>query len=1562
MAPLQRYFMRKPTAAGMTALLLTVLLVPFAHGADSTVTVNTTWSGNVTLAGNVTVAPGATLTVSSGTVVDAKSYSIVVEGALIATDASFFSSVPPITQGSHGQGLWEGVHVKPSGTAEFTNVVVSNASSGVLVEGSFVGDTVTFNDAYRGISVAGGSATVEQFTANRIDFEALYVSAGTLNLSFGHANEVAVGLANHAQANVTDLTVQEAGIAIQSNAGSLNLTGLGIINASVGVATRSGAISNISSVTSSGVALAIDAGDADGFTLTEGQFSGHRMMVGQGISSSTLRDVEFTGNATETRATVDVNCVGTCTMDEIVLSGVQRGLALSGTGAHHLNEVSISATLQALEATGAGHLGLSNTTLSADDTVLSVQTPTSTFATVNVSTASSDATGVDVLGGVHAWSDVVLSKPFTSADRSSLGLSAWYADLTVDHLTVRNFSTSADFDDSSLRIETFEANIGSTAGMILVDSAYSGQSLTTVAQEQGVVMQGMSTLHLSSWTAQLHDTPLLLGAEAEAVVRSFSPVNTAPSNADASGDGTLYYGSSANPTIATASAFELLETDVTFTDLQGNPVQADVHAHGFALMSNSNGALTLPLMSSGSTVDVTLDGAGVRVQLYGGQTGQSVQVPVIPQGDWTIASGQEVVLGPRPDGQPHQLSGDLTIGNNAVLTLQGTTLSVPVENGVTLQGSATLLGVGGLLSASSVQASGSSMLSGTLQGVLTVQADLAWGCLSERVVERLEVNGDLTVQPGCEIQLSNGSISGTVVAQTGARFTSISTLDVTVLDKGQPVQGALISVDGAVAVTDQTGQVTTSTTSQTVTDSGTTWAGVKTVTMQRNNFTGLVAWDTNQSLAHTFMASTVPTGDVGGWVILERQWSPYTLDASLVLLAGSTLTIQDGVSLRISEEATITVNGVFDAGEATLSSTGFGARWGGLAMGDSTGASIELTNTQLVESSPAITVSGNGHLLADGVLMARSASTPLMVVESGSATDVVLRNSRMQDSGNGCANLYPSTGRVTLTNVTFASCDGSAVWAQQVEVAFDTLTFEDGVDQGLYFTDVSGEANNIDATGFAGDDSIVYLSNMRAGFSMNGLEGVVTGAGGLMGAANQALNLHDISLTGAPAIDLDLSSGTLTDVTLVGEGSGTGFLAHHGRSSESLIVEDMTVNGYSVGISLHSDVGEISAPFILRSSSITAPTTLSAEHHPARLESSSMIGTLDILGTDVVAVDGQSGSISAGLEATYVAYRTITLDAQRQGVPVSALFTVVYEGTSLSELTVTGTTVDVELLLRTVTSSDDIIVEGWNITADVVGSPSAKLTVQNPVLSGSFLAINVLLNAPPTVSLTEPYPGQRVMESRSLRASATASDDLDATSDLTLAWRVYDLQGNTVLQGGNEPVYNITDLSAGYYIVEVTATDSMGLSSSASVDIEYTQLDTDGDWTSTCSSDTWFDGSTGKSCGPDVYDEDDDNDGFSDEKDAFPLDPCAQIDTDGDTQPDVLDCPPGQTSWLTEDMDDDGDGVPDVLEGVEADDNDLNINALLVVLALLVIVVLLFFARLRRGGPGDLSGLDQRHM
>ena len=86
------------------------------------------------------------------------------------------------------------------------------------------------------------------------------------------------------------------------------------------------------------------------------------------------------------------------------------------------------------------------------------------------------------------------------------------------------------------------------------------------------------------------------------------------------------------------------------------------------------------------------------------------------------------------------------------------------------------------------------------------------------------------------------------------------------------------------------------------------------------------------------------------------------------------------------------------------------------------------------------------------------------------------------------------------------------------------------------------------------------------------------------------------------------------------------------------------------------------------------------------------------------------------------------------------------------------------------------------------------------------------------------------------------------------------------------------------------------------------------------------------------------------------------MDTDGDTQPDDLKCPEGVTSWLTVDMDDDGDGIPDSLEGVETDSGNDNINAITVVLTLFCIAVLLFIARLRKGGPGEFTSIDETHL
>ena len=106
----------RTTRALCLALLLVLtplsLMAPTVHASDSIIQVNTTWSGDVVLTGNVTVENGSTLTLSPGTTVDGgDGYWIRVDGTLLATSSTFFSSQTPLTAGSHGAGLWTGIYI-----------------------------------------------------------------------------------------------------------------------------------------------------------------------------------------------------------------------------------------------------------------------------------------------------------------------------------------------------------------------------------------------------------------------------------------------------------------------------------------------------------------------------------------------------------------------------------------------------------------------------------------------------------------------------------------------------------------------------------------------------------------------------------------------------------------------------------------------------------------------------------------------------------------------------------------------------------------------------------------------------------------------------------------------------------------------------------------------------------------------------------------------------------------------------------------------------------------------------------------------------------------------------------------------------------------------------------------------------------------------------------------------------------------------------------------------------------------------------------------------------------
>ena len=344
---------------------------------------------------------------------------------------------------------------------------------------------------------------------------------------------------------------------------------------------------------------------------------------------------------------------------------------------------------------------------------------------------------------------------------------------------------------------------GKSVGMALQDTDVTLNDLSTRVFPTGVHMEGTSHLQVASWGAELHATPLNLDTYCTATVRDFQPQNTQTSSSDALGDGFLLYGGSTSATISTSSSDFLEETPVTFTDLSGSPIVASVSVHGYTLMSNSNGAATLPLLAQGSTVDVSLGGAGVRVTLYGSTMGQSVQVPVIPQGDWTITSGQTVYLGPRPDGSPHVLTGDLTLETGSGLQLAGTTVLLPSNGLVEVQGTAQLLGDAATISAQTFSMGFDSTLSSSTSGDgLNVIGNVSWACQTLRVSTDVDITGNLALQPGCTLDLTAGTVSGAVTALTGAELNVLSELNIRVLDQGEPVEGAIIAIDGAVGGTD----------------------------------------------------------------------------------------------------------------------------------------------------------------------------------------------------------------------------------------------------------------------------------------------------------------------------------------------------------------------------------------------------------------------------------------------------------------------------------------------------------------------------------------------------------------------------------------------------------------------------------------------------------------------------------------------------------------------------------------------------------------------------------------
>ena len=1560
-------------------LLVTILLLmPLSNlsqnslAVDSSIQVNTTWSGNIVLTGNVTVSNGSTLTLSPGTTVDGgDGYWIRVDGTLVANSADFFSSQTPLTAGSHGAGLWTGIYVASKGHAVLDQVTINNAKTAVKVDGHLTASKLVLEDAYIGINNLGNS-DITTLTAEHIDYEVVR-NSGSFNLSTGTFSDVAGGVWSTGTASMNTVTISQAGTGLRSSSGSLQASGIDFYNTSVAIASQQGAATNIQDCTGNNISLFVDAADSDDLTISNAQVSGKRLLLANGASMFSMSDVIFTGDQSEILPVVDQRCNGTCSWANLDISNTNFGLSLSGSGNHSLSSLNVTSSERGIEGTGDGILTVNWANISAGIKGLELRDPDSNLANVFIDMTSSDSTAIDLLDGEHIWTDIAVTKAYSAFDTTSIGLAAWYSVVSTNTFSALHYGNGIVANHASLSALEVSIKDGKGKGIMLDQSTLVSDTLATRAYPDAVILNGESHLQVSDWTAETHTSPLEIATLSSATIRDFQTMNTPTSSSDALGDGTLTYGGSTTATISVSNVRYLEETPVTFTDLAGNPVQATILVHGFELMSNSNGAATIPLTSSGSTVDVTLSGAGIRVTLYGSQMGQSVQVPVIPQGDWTIDSGQFVYLGERPDGTPHVLTGNLTLRTGAGLELANTVLELPTDGIVSLEGTASLAGSDASIRAHALSVGIDSTLSqssGT--GDFVVQSNVTWVCQSMRNSNNLVIEGSLLIQPNCQVEILDGGVSGAVTVLTGGELTLLSSLEISVLDKGQPVAGATVSIDGAVTMTDTNGKVATNAIARQVDDSSDISGNGKTISLQIGSFYDFITWDTLSSFDYTFMASTITPGSLSSWMVLEAQWSPYFLDGDLTVESSGTLTIDDGVSLRISDGSKITVDGRIDSGAATLSSTGLGSRWGGLVL---TGpdASVDLSNTNFVEASPALVAQNQGLFVADGVTMARSSgSDPLIQINSNSDATIVLKNSHLYDSGDGCIKAFPSSTKLSIDNVEMESCNGIGIWARQVEVEINDITIGENISTGFDFTSVTGSLAGVEAMNFNGQGHILSLESINGDFTVSSFNGTVGSAAGIAVMNSRNVQMNTIEITGSPGIDIDNSAGEIEGVILNGQGSGTAFICHHGRSSDSLYLIDVIAFSYSVGIDLHDDGdGTSIAPIIVRNPDIITSTVLSSENYPARIEGGVFYGMVSASGpisVDLVDTTSDNSAMYDGAELR--TWETYTLSASLDGTPHNVNFTVTTVGLNpTSTFVVSGNSVLIEVPISIVGNQSSSLLTNFTVETQATGLPNTLETISYSSSMSRNIVVVLTANAPPTVEIVKPYSGERVMESYPLLAVANYSDDLDSVQELSLAWVITDSTGVEVMRGPSEAQYNITDLQYGLYVLEVIVTDTLGATSSDAVDFEVTELDSDGDWTSTCiftqTTGVWFDQENGYPCGPDSEDSDDDNDGHPDTRDAWPVDPCAWLDTDGDGYPDSVNCPAGQETYLVADLDDDGNGVLDSKETESSTDSGDFSTGTLLLLVLIIGGIVLFLMRTGKGGGKNWDesiSIDERHL
>ena len=1514
------------------AAMMTVSVLSGVIANDTVTTQDVDISGNYVMTGNYTVSHGTTLTIKPGTVVDMQDYWMKVDGTLIADNVTIMSSIQTTGQGSHNAGVWDALTISQGASSSLDNVTISNAKSCLIVDGILTAKSLSIEDCLIGIEVSG-QADISILSVDSVDNDGLRIS-GTATLSDVTFNDITTGLASTGTVDLTNGDFTQTGIGVSLTGGSADIEDLNFVSG-VGnaVSISSSASGDIDGMTGDS-RNAIVAIDANGFTLSNIDMSGERLINSWSAGNLSISHAVYESNSAETP--IDVRTSETVTLSHISLSGQFSsmqgshdapwvGMSLAGSGTYKIDNSSIESTDTALVTSGTGTLSIYDTTFTSETNGLSFSGISATVLdSVTVNMSSNAVSGIDILQGHHEFSQLEVNMPFNQFETGSTGIEAWWCSIESDEVTVNGFANSlslyesiANFADLNL-LDSSEQGLYASSSMIHVSD-----SLMTRVSDIGMNMVS-SNVVLRTWDASYHEDGSVIDANSEATV--WSMTSTSNLYSDSTGDGILNYGTTQSLSIDTQNDNRLWEMTISFEDLTGNPVDADWQTLGFSGAASS-GVAVLPVSESGSDIIATFAGVGAISTPIGVQGGtHTIQVPIMPQGDWVLPVGSVVVLGPTEDGMAHFAGGNITIPGNAELILQDTALTIPQAASLIVDSYGNFEGVNSEFNGHII--SHSADFANSPSSNLSVNGDVFWtSCQNDIDVYNLQINGDVELDNSCKVTINSGSVPANTIVGTGAVFEIVNTLHVTVLDKGEPVSGATISIGGQSVSTDSDGKASKTTTSLLVDSSGTTTSGLAQVQMSVGQITDLMGWDTSRSMEHTFIASTIPGGTLDSWLELEKAWSPYHLTSNLVVPTGETMTVNDGVFLRVADQVTITVEGTFNAGYSTISSMGDGARWGGLVIGDSAESTARLIGTSMVEGSPLISIEGQSDTVLSHAYLARSSSAePLLRSTNGaSLAHLSIISTTFTDSASHCIELQGSI-EFYAEDVETNNCESDALWALGSHLSIDGLITQDPVK----LAGTEGEIHGLEGT-------VVTVDNVD-GFSLSGLK-----VESIFGEDNREIIIDNAIITGAPAIDFDNTAGTLSNIAIDCGGSGTGITSHHGRASSAVLISDSTISSCTKGVDLHTD-GE-SAPLILTDVAIDSMVAVASDGSDILVQNGVLNGSVDINNGIANLYDVLPLSQSTSL-GEIIIWSSHIFDVRLGGN--AQIANLVFEVGDYWTGAAEGSSIQVSLPTKVVDDTGTVDFSTVRVIASAPNLPDTDKFWTFGIGQQEIIQIDMIGNQAPEVEIIIPDDGFRIMETLPIEIRAVISDDLDPNLDLQIVWKV--TVGQDEVMRLNGEWNNITDLSEGLYVLKLEVTDKQGKMTSDSLSFEVTLLDSDGDWGATCNADTWYDKEENVYCGPDIYDTDDDNDGALDVRDAWPTDPCANLDTDGDGQPDDLQCPLGVTTWLTEDPDDDGDGIPDVSEGAGSGGDSEDSSPIGTIILVIIFIIAAAFMLMRRNG------------